>query len=117
MLGMPDFYKQIDEIARQKTLYDIEHDLVPDYSKIDLQHAEKISKQKEITAQFIAEVNTLKNIKIELKNTYEKNHYNISNGYNMRYVNYTNTIKERLTLTEYNLDIVPFEEVEKNLEG
>ena len=78
---------------------------------------EKISKQKEITAQFIAEVNTLKNIKIELKNTYEKNHYNISNGYNMRYVNYTNTIKERLTLTEYNLDIVPFEEVEKNLEG
>lgn len=46
MLGMPDFYKQIDEIARQKTLYDIEHDLVSDYSKIDLQHTEKISKQK-----------------------------------------------------------------------
>ena len=57
------------------------------------------------------------NRKVELKNTYEKNHYNISNGYNMRYINYTNTIKERLSLTKYNLMIVPFEDIEKNLEG
>ena len=78
---------------------------------------EKISKQREITAKLVAEVNTLKNRKIELKNTYDKNHYNISNGYNMRYINYTNTIKERLSLTKYNLTIVPFDDIEKNLEG
>jgi len=78
---------------------------------------EKISKQREITAKFIAEVNTLKNRKIELKNIYEKNHYNISNDYNMRYINYTNTIKERLSLTNYNLVIVPFNDIKKNLEG
>ena len=79
---------------------------------------EKISKQREIIVKITAEVNTLKNRKIELKNTYEKNHYNISNGYNMRYIHYTNTIKERLSLTKYNnLTIIPFEDIEKNLEG
>lgn len=78
---------------------------------------EKISKQREIVVKITAEVNTLKNRKIELKNTYEKNHYNISNGYNMRYIYYTNTIKERLSLTKYNLTIIPFEDIEKNLEG
>lgn len=78
---------------------------------------EKISKQREIIVKITAEVNTVKNRKIELKNTYEKNHYNISNGYNMRYIHYTNTIKERLSLTKYNLTIIPFEGIEKNLEG
>lgn len=78
---------------------------------------EKISKQREDVAKYEAEVKSLENRKVELKNTYEKNHYNISNGYNMRYINYTNTIKERLSLTKYNLMIVPFEDIEKNLEG
>lgn len=78
---------------------------------------EKISKQRETAAKFIAEVKNIENRKIELKNIYEKNHYNISNGYNMRYINYTNTIKERLSLTKYNLTIIPFDDIKKNLEG
>ena len=78
---------------------------------------EKLSKQREITVKYNIEVNNLKNRKTELKNTYEKNHYYISNSYNIRYINYTNTIKERLSLTKYNLTIIPFCEIEKNLEG
>lgn len=77
---------------------------------------EKIFKQREITVNLNIKVNNLLNRKNELKNTYEKNLYYISNGYNIRYMNYTNTIKERLSLTKFNLTIVPFDTIEKNLE-
>ena len=35
----------------------------------------------------------------------------------MRYINYTNAIKEKLSLTKYFLEIVPFDSIIKNLEG
>lgn len=78
---------------------------------------EKLSKQFEITVNINIEVNHLANRKIELTKTYEKNNYYISNGYNMRYINYTNTIKERLTSTKFNLTIIPFDNLKENLEG
>ena len=77
---------------------------------------EKIYKQREFALKFNIEVNKLENKKIELKNTYKKNQYYISNGYNLRYINYTNTIKERLSLTKFNLAIIPFNSIKKNLE-
>lgn len=78
---------------------------------------EKIYKQKEITVEFEIIAKSLENRKFELKNTYEKNKYYISNGYNIRYLNYTNTIKDRLSFTKFNLTIIPFDSIEKNLEG
>jgi len=77
---------------------------------------EKIKKQKEIVLNLNIKVNTLKNNKEELQNTYNKNNYYISNAYNIRYINYTNAIKEKLCLTKFNLSIVPFDSITKNLE-
>ncbi len=78
---------------------------------------EKITKKRKKTVKFNIKLNKIKNSKIELKNNYEKNQYYISNAYNMRYQDYSNTIKERLTLTDFNLNIVPFDSIKKNLEG
>lgn len=46
MLDTPDFYKKISEIAKEQVQYDIENNLIPDYSQFDLQHAEKVNKRK-----------------------------------------------------------------------
>lgn len=77
---------------------------------------EKIKKQKETVVNLNIKVNTLKNNKEELKNTYDKNNYYISNAYNIRYINYANAINEKLSLTRFNLEIVPFDSLTKNLE-
>lgn len=78
---------------------------------------EKLKNQREKTAEITVKVNTLLNSKEELTNTHEKNKYYILNAYNMRYINYTNAIKEKLSLTKYFLEIVPFDSIIKNLEG
>ena len=77
---------------------------------------EEIDIQKNITVALDIEINNLKNQKIELKNVYDKNSYYISNAYNMRYINYVNTIKERLSSTKNKLTIIAFDSIEKKLE-
>lgn len=77
----------------------------------------KISEQKVIVSDFETKVKTLKNDIVELNDIYPKTQFYISNGYNIRYMNYCNAIKDKLSLTDYKLNIIPFNELVKNLEG
>lgn len=46
MLDTPDIYKKIDEFAKEQVQYDMDNNLIPDYSQFDFLHAEKISKKR-----------------------------------------------------------------------
>ena len=78
---------------------------------------EKISKQKVIVSELETKVKTLKNNILELNDIYPKTQFYISNAYNIRYMNYCNCIKDKLSLTDFKLNIIPFNDLMKNLEG
>lgn len=66
MLDLPDMYKKIDEIVRQQVQYDIDHNLLPDYSHFDSQHGEKLNKKR-----YLAVIERLI-AKCPINNDYEK---------------------------------------------
>lgn len=46
MLDTPDLYKKFEEFAKEQVQYDMDNNLIPDYSQFDFLHAEKISKKR-----------------------------------------------------------------------
>ena len=46
MLSTPDVYNEIGKIVDKKFRHDLENDLLPDWSKFDGQHAEKVAKKE-----------------------------------------------------------------------
>lgn len=79
MLNLPNFDKKLSELVMEKVRYDIENNLIPDYSQFDLQHAEKINKKN-----YMAVIEKLiKNCPIN--NDYEKHEKELQN-YAKKYI-------------------------------
>ena len=77
----------------------------------------KIGIKKAVVTDSEIKVKTTKNNISELNDIYQKNQFYISNGYNMRYLNYCNSIKDMLSLSDFKLNVISFNELVKNLEG
>lgn len=77
----------------------------------------KIGIKKAVVSDSEIKVKTTKNNISELNDIYQKNQFYISNGYNMRYLNYCNSIKDMLSLSDFKLNVISFNELVKNLEG
>ena len=113
---LKDYLSQLDKIEKRLS---IKHSGAQDFElcnqKKNIKEVLKLQKEKVSTLD--SEVKSLKNNLSELDDTFNKNKFYISNGYNIRYINYCNQIKEKLCLTDFKLDIVSFDLVIKNLEG
>lgn len=111
-----DMLKQLDNIEKRLK---IKHTGAQDFELCNQRKSlkEKLNVQKEKVSVLEVDVKTLKNDLLELDDTYQKNKFYISNGYNMRYMNYCNAIKEKLSLTQFKLNIVSVDKVLYNLEG
>ena len=113
---LKDYLSQLDKIEKRLS---IKHSGAQDFELCNQKKniKEVLKLQKEKVSALESEVKSLKNNLSELDDTFNKNKFYISNGYNIRYINYCNQIKEKLCLTDFKLDIVSFDLVIKNLEG
>ena len=79
MLDTPDFYKKFEEFAKEHAQYDIDNNLIPDYSQFDFQKAKKIAKKR-----YMAVIERLIT-KCPINNDYEKNRKELQE-YTQKYI-------------------------------